>query len=438
MADWEEFKPTPKVRPYRPEYGPRVVMRWIRRWLAGPWAAFREWVRKANLFSAVAASVVVSVCVAVTAYLVLHRLLPIGADAIQPKDLVQFALTVAAGIGGVVALVVAYRRQQGVELGRFVERFGAAANQLGSADVAVRLAGVYAMAGLADDAAGHERQQCIDVLCGYLRLPYSPDTGSSNARELVHKVPAHGGKESRELHYLYRQNDREVRQTIVRVVAAHLQPNARVSWSACDFDFSQAHLEDVDFRSATFLGQTTFARAEFSGSWTLFSDAVFRGGFISFHRAAFGASRTLFDRATFDGELINFDSATFRSDQASFERTYFLGHRIRFNKATFSGKQTSFDHARFFDGETTFLSAAFGVGGGITTFSGTQFSVAGRRAVSFRGADFGTKEIRLDHALPPDPGPDFDWDDEVSEGERKPKPPNVIVADRPSEPTPVP
>ena len=49
------------------------------------------------------------------------------------------------------------------------ERFAAAAGQLGSdKPPAVRLAGVYAMAGLADDWP-ENRQTCVDVLCGYLR-----------------------------------------------------------------------------------------------------------------------------------------------------------------------------------------------------------------------------------------------------------------------------
>ena len=57
------------------------------------------------------------------------------------------------------------------------ERFATAAGQLGSdKPPAVRLAGVYAMAGLADDWA-ENRQTCVDVLCAYLRMPYEPDPG---------------------------------------------------------------------------------------------------------------------------------------------------------------------------------------------------------------------------------------------------------------------
>src|SRR5690349_24480959 len=59
------------------------------------------------------------------------------------------------------------------------ERFATAAGQLGSdKPAAVRLAGVYAMAGLADDWP-ENRQTCVDVLGGYLRLPYEPDPGQA-------------------------------------------------------------------------------------------------------------------------------------------------------------------------------------------------------------------------------------------------------------------
>ena len=100
-------------------------------------------------------------------------------------EVTRTALAGVAGIGGAVALVVAYRRQRDIEQGRFVERFGAAAAQLGDHDVAVRIAGVYAMAGVADESTRLRRQQCIDVLCGYLRLPYDPEHGSSHRTDHV-------------------------------------------------------------------------------------------------------------------------------------------------------------------------------------------------------------------------------------------------------------
>jgi len=113
----------------------------------------------------------------------------------------------------------------------------------------VRIAGVYAMAGVADESTGLRRQQCIDVPCGYLRLPYSPELGSNHRTKLVLTEPCTGDDGSslgqQEEHLEYRQNDKEVRATIVRVIADHLRDH-EYSWSACDFDFRTAHLEDVD------------------------------------------------------------------------------------------------------------------------------------------------------------------------------------------------
>src|ERR1700691_5090944 len=87
------------------------------------------------------------------------------------------------------------------------ERFATAAEQLGDdKPPAVRLAGVYAMAGLADDWEAN-RQTCVDVLCAYLRMPYEPDPG----------------KDSPAPEQLAFQAIREVRHTVIRVITAHLK-----------------------------------------------------------------------------------------------------------------------------------------------------------------------------------------------------------------------
>ncbi|MGW4641622.1 hypothetical protein ACWEN6_24080 [Sphaerisporangium sp. NPDC004334] len=112
----------------------------------------------------------------------LSALGPLDLSAARPTvdqvlEVVKLSLAVVAGIGGVVALVVAYRKQRVTEAGEsreqaklFHERFTTAAGQLGHEVPAVRLAGVHAMAALADDWADG-RQMCIDVLCAYLRMP---------------------------------------------------------------------------------------------------------------------------------------------------------------------------------------------------------------------------------------------------------------------------
>ena len=111
---------------------------------------------------------------------------------------------------------MAYRRQKITDADSahdrtrvFNERFTAIATQLGDAQHAVRLAGVHAMAGLADDWK-QNRQTCVDVLCAYLRLLYDPDraktlppltvlAGSPDARDQLRRsrqlgVPSSGGR----------------------------------------------------------------------------------------------------------------------------------------------------------------------------------------------------------------------------------------------------
>jgi hypothetical protein len=118
------------------------------------------------------------------------------------------------------------------------ERFDTVAEQLGSdKSPAVRLAAVYAMAGLADEWQDH-RQMCVDVLCAYLRMPYEPEPGDD--------APV-------EKRLAFRAS-REVRHTVIRVITAHLNGTAPVSWRGLNFDFAGAVLDGGDFRGAEFSG----------------------------------------------------------------------------------------------------------------------------------------------------------------------------------------
>jgi uncharacterized protein YjbI with pentapeptide repeats len=366
-------------------------------------------VRHINLFFAMTFSLAGAVVIAIVAAWVLAPLLNVGTQTTPPADLTRLALTIAAGVGGVVALVVAYRRQRDLEQGRFVEHFGAAAAQLGNADVAVRMAGVYAMAGVANQTSKLQRQQCIDVLCGYLRLPYSPEIGNNHQSGRTLKMPVlrEGGLEE-ELRFQYRQNDKEVRQTIVRVITAHLQEKATTSWSSNDFDFTGAHLEApnfdgaffsgeyTSFYGATFSGQNTaFDGASFSGENTWFDGASFSGEYTSFDGASFSGEYTSFAGATFSGENTWFDGASFSGEYTFFAGVTFSGENTSFAGATFSGENTSFDQASFsgentffagvtFSGENTiFAGATFS--GGYSYFAGASFS---GEFTSFYGATF--------------------------------------------------
>src|SRR5262249_37024998 len=93
-------------------------------------------------------------------------------------DAIKTALTVAAGIGAGVLLIVALRRQSISERSqrhaeedareqRITTLYVAAAEQLGSERAAVRLAGLYALERLGQDNP-RLRQTVIDVMCAYL------------------------------------------------------------------------------------------------------------------------------------------------------------------------------------------------------------------------------------------------------------------------------
>ncbi|RMI27945.1 pentapeptide repeat-containing protein [Nocardia stercoris] len=333
----------------------------------------------------------------------LRLLLGVHSEPPNQLDLTKIALSVTAGIGGAVALVVAYRRQRDNERGRFAELFGAAAKQLGDPDVAVRIAGVYAMAGVADEfSAPARRQQCVDVLCGYLRLPFDPADGGNHLTTRKSRRTADGTEH--EETFGIRQNDSRVRRTIVAVIVRHLRPGAENSWSDCNFNFEDAVLEDADFRFAVFAGRHThFRGARFVGTrLTNFSQVRFVGRHISFHSARFEqpvwfqATRFVSDPSSnsdLDGRSgVSFKRAVFTAE-TNFEGAEFGGPRVRFTDATFAGAETAFTGARFHADLVSFQDATF-TGAGVR-FSETSFE--GRR-ISFAGTGFRALRTAFDDA----------------------------------------
>jgi hypothetical protein len=317
-------------------------------------------------------SVFISVPVALAtaaaiAWLIYHALfgssLVRGAAAIE---VTKTALTIMAGIGAVLAGVYAYRKQRleegashRTDADQFTSRYNSAANQLGSTQAAIRLAGVYALARLADDWKD-QRQVCVDVLCAYLRMSQlDPDTGED-----------------------------QVHQTITRVIIVHLQPDARVSWSSLNFDLTGVVFKDpVSFTNATFSGESTsFDRAIFSGDFTTFDKAKFSGASTSFAETTFSSKWTTFKGATFSGKWTNFDRAMF-SGKFIFDMATFSAESTRFFGATFSGKWISFFGTTFCSDRTSFAGASFS--GRYSSFAGTTFS---GKSTSFSDATFSANE----------------------------------------------
>jgi uncharacterized protein YjbI with pentapeptide repeats len=235
------------------------------------------------------------------------------------------------------------------------ERFATAADRLGSdKPAAVRLAGVYAMAGLADDWA-ENRQACVDVLCAYLRMPYSPDPGED-------------APEGYRLAFLA---DREVRHTVIRVIAVHLRREALTDWSELHLDFTGVRFDGGDFTSCQFAGKVSFNRARFSAGTVDFTGANFSRGTVTFDRAEFSGGTIDFTAAEFSGGLVRFMRAEFSGGVTRFSDAEFSGGLVDFQLADFSGGQVSFLGARWTGGSVSFWAAKFF--GGTVTFQAVNF-----------------------------------------------------------------
>ncbi|MBW6433085.1 hypothetical protein KZ829_04920 [Actinoplanes hulinensis] len=298
--------------------------------------------------------------------------LPETGTALSVADLysgLRISLAVVAGAGGVVALVVAYRRQRFNEAQHVVstranareetklygERFKVASEQLGSPEAAVRLGGVYAMFSLASDWQ-RGRQMCVDVLCGYLRMPFEIPASDNELAysEIYSKGPRRKSSTdstsplSGEVKLTTRQ-EFQVRLAIQRTLAAHLRdsntenereevldfwPGIRIDLfgaTLCNFDFAGCEAAVLDLRRATFLGDAKLNGMTVANE-TRVDSAEFFGGAI-FSRSNFG------DNASFCGAKFRRDAswagAKFAVD-GEFNGAFFGGAAL-FAKAKFGG-----------------------------------------------------------------------------------------------------
>jgi uncharacterized protein YjbI with pentapeptide repeats len=249
----------------------------------------------------------------------------------QFLDLLKIALAVVAGLGGVVLLAVNLRKQRVTEAEHDLtrnrdrrehhqarnERFGTAAEQMAHDSAAVRLAGVYAMAGLADDWP-ENRQICLDVLTGYLRLPAADDDVAES----------------------------KVRETLLRVLVDRLSVEWR--WPSVTADFTGARFADVDLTRLATPHRIVFDDAGFRGAHTLLG--VVAGERTTYDGAVFAADRTVFAQgchipdASFEGGTLLFDAAALSGDDFVFSRCTFRdativveGERAQLGRIDFRG-----------------------------------------------------------------------------------------------------
>jgi hypothetical protein len=311
--------------------------------------------------------------VGAVAFAVLHYFYGGGTDQDRAGlDVVRTAGTLVVGTGGVIALLLAARRQRSTELTlehqrltlehqrevaataaqdaveqRITELYTRAVDQLGHGQAPVRLGGLYALERLAQHNPT-QRQTIVDVICAYLRMPYAlPDDNPPGE-----DAPA-------DAHTRHEQQ-LQVRLTAQRILTAHLRPDSGDAfWPDIDLnladaqlhrlDLADCHIRNAEFSGARFSGDARFDAARFFGD-AGFDEAQFSG------HAWFSAAK-FFGHAWFSEAVFSWD--------AQFEEARFFGD-TKFEEAQCSGS-AGFDEARF-RGPTTFSMAQFSE----PTFSGAR------------------------------------------------------------------
>mgnify|MGYP000861241327 CR=1 FL=1 len=299
------------------------------------------------------------------------------------KELLSITLAAVGGIGAVGYLVIKYREQASTEReearqneGAADKQLTAAVKQLGSKSPQVRIAGIYALADVADTYGSEKygvdyNKRAVEILCGYLRTVRS-------------------------------DNDEPVESAVLSILSNHLTPpadslrNKNIGpWSRYTIDlrgailretinFQGACIASLDCRQAEFYGKADFTEAHFDGDTRLDNahfhrTAIFTG--TQFQQdarstesgAAFGGTRfdgnTYFDNAHFHHEA-DFTGAQFQDNAKSNLNTSFAGTHFHnksiFNNAhfhqnaenTLTGLKVTFERCHF-EGETFFYNTHF-------------------------------------------------------------------------------
>jgi uncharacterized protein YjbI with pentapeptide repeats len=322
-------------------------------------------------------------------------------------DVVKLAFALVAGLGAVVGLVIAYRKQVFAEQAHereaarehrertrlFNERFTSAAAQLGSEQAGVRLAGVYSMEGLADDWTTG-RQKCIDVLCALARRGHAeePEPDAPLAERLAW------------------DDDRQLRHTIMRVVARHLKDGDVRSWRSHSFDFTGAIVDGGEWKDIRLTGGTiTFAQARFIAGSLDFREANFSGGLLDFRHAMFAGGTLNLSGCVLNGGGIDFSDARFDGGRVDFGRSQTPGDiyipatvvgEVFFCRSRFRGTYLDFSDSGLINALLDFRDSE--IGAGTMKFDRTTMTAAN---LDFLRASFMGGVVDLSQATLNDPQP---------------------------------
>ena len=314
-------------------------------------------------------------------------------------------------------------------------RYTTAIEQLSSDKASIRLGGVYTLVGLVDEWLADDKtipnieerrkegQVIINNLCAYIRSPFllaerAKQLDAPYAKDLQKNFGGDIEKFNEDKQYFAQEKaaleeERQVRQSIIKEMREHLSKNYSKSgpWSDFDYDFSDAHFfYPVNFNDSYFgtsivnFSGATFTQADFIGvtfAWANFIGVTF--AWANFSRATFTQDANFFEatfteRADFSGAKFNgnadLSEAEFNGN-ADFSWAKFTGYAnlsetkftqdADFFEATFT-ERADFSEAEF-NGNADFSWAKFT---GYANLSETKFTQdADFSATEFNGnADF--------------------------------------------------
>ena len=239
-------------------------------------------------------------------------------------------------------------------------RYTTAIEQLSSDKASIRLGGVYTLVGLVDEWLADDKtipnieerrkggQVIINNLCAYIRSPFllaerSKRLDEPYAKDLQKNFGGDIEKFNEDKQYFAQEKaaleeERQVRQSIIKEMREHLSKNYSKSsfWSDLDYDFSNAHFfYPVNFNDSYFGASLNFFGATFTERAD-FSEATFTQA--NFSEATF-TERANFSGAKFTG-YASFSEATFT--QANFSRAKFTEH-ADFSEAIFHSEPSFTD-----------------------------------------------------------------------------------------------
>ena len=276
----------------------------------------------------------------------------------DPLDRIKVTLTALGGVGAVGYLVIKYRERAALERGEADEKLVRAVQQLGDPSPQVRIAGVYALADVADTYEGPYHQRVVDILCGYLRTDRLLKDANGDTRYATNEDGTPNPDQPL-------STDGAVESTILFVLTNHLhlsrkynnsEENSAGPWSHCYLDLHDAYITETAVFMNVNIGEINASGARFSKKITFlectFTQAAsFQGTKFTqnanFQRTTFGWT-TSFDDADFKGD-VDFQGTTF--GLVSFMNTIFKGD------ANFGAKLT--EKGAHFELEANFQDATF-------------------------------------------------------------------------------